>query len=74
MADNCLKVPASKLTVVCDPDNLGFETTDEVVPLEGTVGQDRAVAARGPRSRNASSVRSTLRPVAALVRTMSRSP
>ena len=29
----------------CDPDSLGFETTEEVSPLEATVGQDRAVEA-----------------------------
>ena len=40
-----LKVPLDRLTVRCDPDSLGFETTQEVAPLEGTVGQDRAVRA-----------------------------
>jgi predicted ATP-dependent protease len=27
----------------CDPDQLGFETTAEVTPIDGTVGQDRAL-------------------------------
>ena len=27
----------------CDPDRLGFETTAEVAPIDGTVGQDRAL-------------------------------
>ena len=40
-----LKVPPEQLTASCDPDALGFETTDEVGPLEKTVGQDRAVGA-----------------------------
>lgn len=29
----------------CDPDQLGFETTDDVQPLEGIVGQERALSA-----------------------------
>lgn len=29
----------------CDPDTLGFATTEEVPPLEGTIGQPRAVEA-----------------------------
>ena len=28
----------------CDPDELGFETTADVPPSDGTVGQDRAIA------------------------------
>ena len=40
-----LQVPSDRLSVYCDPDALGFETTEEVEPLEGTVGQDRAVGA-----------------------------
>ena len=40
-----LRVPAEQLTKVCDPEELGFETTDEVAPLEGTIGQERAVSA-----------------------------
>src|SRR5262245_49309712 len=29
----------------CDPAQLPFETTEEVQPLDGTIGQDRAVRA-----------------------------
>jgi len=40
-----LKVPPEKLTVVCDPADLGFETTDEIVPTETPIGQERAISA-----------------------------
>ena len=40
-----LRVPPEKLTKVCDPDELGFETTQEITPLEGTIGQERAISA-----------------------------
>ena len=40
-----LKVPVRSLTRVCNPDALGFETTAEVTPLDGTIGQDRAISA-----------------------------
>ena len=40
-----LKVPPEKLTNTCDPDTLGFETTDDIAPLEGTIGQERAISA-----------------------------
>ena len=40
-----LEVAAEKLTNACDPDELAFETTDEVAPLEGTIGQERAMSA-----------------------------
>ena len=40
-----LKVPPERLTRVCDPDDLGFETTEEVAPLEGSIGQERAISA-----------------------------
>ena len=40
-----LEVPAEKLTQLCDPDDLGFETTDEITPLDGTIGQERAISA-----------------------------
>ena len=39
------EVPAENLHTVCDPDTLGFETTDEVAQLEGTIGQERALSA-----------------------------
>ena len=40
-----LEVPADKLAQNCDPDDLGFETTDTVAPLEGTIGQECALSA-----------------------------
>ena len=40
-----LEVPPEQLTRVCDPDELGFETTEEVEPLVGTIGQERAISA-----------------------------
>ncbi len=40
-----LEVPHGKLTKVCNPDDLGFETTEQVPPLQGTIGQERAVEA-----------------------------
>ena len=45
MSIDHLAVPAEKLTQVCSPDDLGFETTEEVEPLKGTIGQERAVSA-----------------------------
>ncbi len=40
-----LRVPAQKLRRTCDPRTLKFKTTADIAPLEGTVGQDRAVSA-----------------------------
>ena len=40
-----LKVPVERLAPYCDPSTLGFETTAEVEPLEGTIGQERAISA-----------------------------
>ena len=40
-----LKVPIECLTRVCDPDSLGFETTSDVSPLQGTIAQERAMSA-----------------------------
>ena len=40
-----LRVPAEKLTRLCDPDEFGIESTDDIAPLEGTIGQERAVSA-----------------------------
>ena len=40
-----LKVPADKLSRTCNPDDLHFETTDEIEPLVGTIGQLRAMSA-----------------------------
>lgn len=45
MAIESLAVPLDKLTTNCDPDTLGFETTEELDPLQGTVGQNRAINA-----------------------------
>jgi lon-related putative ATP-dependent protease len=39
------EVPIEELRKVCDPDQFQFETTGEIPPLEGTVGQDRGVNA-----------------------------
>ncbi|HEY7493301.1 MAG TPA: AAA family ATPase [Candidatus Tectomicrobia bacterium] len=36
------EVPVSKLRWQCDPESLGFHTTDEIPPLEGIIGQERA--------------------------------
>jgi len=38
-------LPPEKLYTPCDPDQFDFETTESVKPLEGIVGQDRAVEA-----------------------------
>jgi predicted ATP-dependent protease len=35
-------VPLHKLRWHCDPASLGFRTTDDLVPLEGIIGQERA--------------------------------
>ena len=40
-----LAVPADRLRWYCDPAGLPFETTEEVDPLQGAVGQERAVSA-----------------------------
>ena len=37
------KVALGDLTRSFDPDDLGFETTQDIAPIEGTVGQERAV-------------------------------
>jgi len=39
------EVPADELRHFCDPGVFKFETTDDIEPLEGTVGQDRGVSA-----------------------------
>ncbi|MGB9886865.1 MAG: Lon protease family protein [Moorellales bacterium] len=39
------EVPISSLRRVCDPAQFRFETTEEVEPLEGIIGQERAVRA-----------------------------
>ncbi|MBM3935005.1 MAG: ATP-dependent protease [SAR202 cluster bacterium] len=40
-----LKVPVSKLARPCKPNSLGFETTDDVQPLDSPIGQERAISA-----------------------------
>ena len=40
-----LEIPPEQLTKTCAPDSLGFETTRDVAPLTGTIGQERAVSA-----------------------------
>jgi hypothetical protein len=40
MPNHTLEVPANRLRNVLDPATLGFETTEDVAPLDGTVGQD----------------------------------
>jgi len=39
------RVPAEKLRWICDPGELAFETTAEVAPLRGIIGQDDALEA-----------------------------
>jgi hypothetical protein len=45
MTTDGFKVSYDNLAAFCDPDTLGFETTDELSPLEGTIGQERAISA-----------------------------
>ena len=42
---DAFRVPPQDLTHTCDPATLGFETTADIAPIHGTVGQERAVAA-----------------------------
>ena len=39
------RISPEALYRVCDPDALGFETTADVPPADGTVGQERALHA-----------------------------
>ena len=39
MAAERFEVPHEALNRKCDPDGLGFETTDEVTALKGMIGQ-----------------------------------
>ena len=39
------ELPVAKLRRICDPKMLGYETTEEVEPLETIIGQERAVRA-----------------------------
>ena len=45
MSVHDFEVPADKLSRSCNPDDLGFESTDDVAPLDGTIGQERAISA-----------------------------
>ncbi|MCX6375979.1 MAG: AAA family ATPase, partial [Armatimonadetes bacterium] len=45
MPVNHEEVPVEQLRRHCDPSIFPFETTDEIEPLKGTVGQDRGVSA-----------------------------
>lgn len=38
-------LPPSALRTTCDPESLGFKTTDELQPLVGLIGQERATEA-----------------------------
>src|SRR5919106_1365237 len=44
-ATQAAEVPVEALSRRCDPDSLGFETTADVKPLDGAIGQPRAVRA-----------------------------
>ena len=35
----------TELNNICDVSQLGFKTTDELLPLDGIIGQERAVKA-----------------------------
>lgn len=39
------EVPVEQLRNYCDPDQLPFESTEEIAALDGTVGQERGIAA-----------------------------
>ena len=43
MAQHPLELPTESLRRVCDPGELSFETTEEVSPIDRTIGQDRAL-------------------------------
>lgn len=45
MTAHRLEVLPEMLSRKCDPDSLGFETTEELAPFEGLIGQDRAFSA-----------------------------
>jgi len=39
------EVPAERLRRICDPASLGFKTTEDLKPVEGIIGQARAIRA-----------------------------
>ncbi|HOM80239.1 MAG TPA: AAA family ATPase [Armatimonadota bacterium] len=43
MAEEKWRVPPERLAWRCDPDTFGFETTEDIEPLKGIAGQERAV-------------------------------
>ena len=45
MSEDSFQVSPDLLRKVCNPEELGFETTSELAVLEGTIGQERAVSA-----------------------------
>lgn len=45
MAAIGFEVPPEKLNAKCDSDGLDFETTAEIAPLAGMIGQERALSA-----------------------------
>ena len=44
MSETDCKVPLEKLRWVCDPALFSFKTTDDIANLEGSIGQERALA------------------------------
>jgi predicted ATP-dependent protease len=44
MSEADCKVPVEKLRWVCDPAQFSFKTTDDITDLEGSIGQERALA------------------------------
>jgi len=44
-SDEIGEIPISSLRMVCDPELLGYETTDELPDLEDVIGQPRALSA-----------------------------
>ena len=45
MSETDCKVPVEKLRWVCDPALFKFETTDQIANVDGSIGQERALAA-----------------------------
>jgi lon-related putative ATP-dependent protease len=39
------EIPSERLRRICDPASLGFRTTEELTPMEGIIGQARAIRA-----------------------------
>jgi lon-related putative ATP-dependent protease len=45
VASSDFELTADQVYKACDPDSLGFETTEELGALDGSIGQERAMAA-----------------------------